>query len=129
MGDKVELKLISEFDGSTPVLEWVEKVKLICHLCWVKCVKHVIPLWLTGSAFTVYEQFSDKETEDQARIKVVLYKVFAIDPCITDEQFVAWTLWPGENMDNYLSAMKQLVILFGSLPEQARLPSKVKQLL
>lgn len=35
--DKVGLKLISEFNGSTPVLAWVEKVELICHLCWLKC--------------------------------------------------------------------------------------------
>lgn len=43
-------------------------------------------LLLTGSAFTVY-QLSDKEKEDPARIKVVVYKAFARDLCVAYEQF------------------------------------------
>lgn len=42
-------------------------------------------LHLTCSAFTVY-QLSDKK-EEPARIKVVVYKAFASDPCIVCEQF------------------------------------------
>lgn len=43
-------------------------------------------LHLTDSAFTVY-QLSDMQKEEPARIKVVVYKAFASDPCIVYEQF------------------------------------------
>lgn len=71
MGDKVDIKLIPEFNGTTSVLEWVEKFKLTYCLSRVKAIEHVIPLRLTGGAFAVYQQLSDKK-EDPARIKVVL---------------------------------------------------------
>lgn len=88
MGDKVDLKLIPEFDG-TSVLEWVEKVELICHLCGVKYIEKLLLLRLTGGAFAVHQQLSDKEKEYPARIKAVLYNAFAIDPCTAYEQFAA----------------------------------------
>lgn len=56
---KFDLKLIPEFDGSTPVELWLEEVKLICHLNGVKRVEHVIPLQLAGGAFDVYQLGGD----------------------------------------------------------------------
>ena len=56
IGDRFDLKLIPEFNGSIPVLDWVEKVELNCLLSGVKSIEHVIPLCLSGGAFAVYQQ-------------------------------------------------------------------------
>ena len=45
IGDRFDLKLIPEFNGSTPVPHWVEKVELHCLLSGVKSIEHVIPGW------------------------------------------------------------------------------------
>ena len=47
-----------EFDGSTSVVDWVERVELTCRLCGVK---PVTPLQVTGDALDVYQKLSDNE--------------------------------------------------------------------
>ncbi|MPC65678.1 hypothetical protein E2C01_059816 [Portunus trituberculatus] len=49
MGDKFDLKLIPEYDGSgvQGVVEWLEKLELVCKLRGLDDVASVIPLCLT----------------------------------------------------------------------------------
>lgn len=136
MGDRFDLKLIPEFDGSESVLNWIEKVELHCLLSGVKNIEHVIPLRLTGGAFAVYQQLDADEKSDYESIKAALYKAFAIDPATAWEQFEARTLRTGETVDVYLAELKKLTVLFGGLPERALaykflagLPTGAKQLL
>ena len=106
MGDRFDLKLIPEFDGSTSVLDWVQKVELHCLLSGVKSIEHVITLHLSSGAFAVYQQLSAEEKQNYERIKAALYKAFAIDPATAWEQFEARTLHPGETVDVYLAELK-----------------------
>ena len=119
MGDRFDLKLIPEFNGSTPVLDWVEKVELHCLLSGVKSIEHVIPLHLSGGAFAVYQQLSAEEKQSYERIKAALYKAFAIDPATAWKQFEARPLHPGETLDVYLAELLKLAVLFSGLPERA----------
>lgn len=83
MGDKVALKFIPEFDGSTHV---GMGVKLICRLFGVKSVGYVIPLRLKKKRSLVIwrkmiplvKKLSDMEKDDSARIKDIFYKEIAI---------------------------------------------------
>ena len=136
MDGKFDVRLIPEFDGTASVVEWVEKVELICGLCGVKRIEQVIPIRLAGGAFAVYQQLSQEERADVTRIKGALYKAFGTDPCLAYEKFTARSLHPGETVDVYLAALKKLATLFGGLPERALtyaflagLPARVKQLL
>ena len=129
MGDRFDLKLIPEFNGSTPVLDWVEKVELHCLLSGIKSIEHVIPLCLSGGAFAVYQQLSAEEKQSYERIKAALYKAFAW------EQFEARALHPSETVDAYLAELMKLTV-FGGLPKRALaykfragLPTGAKQLL
>jgi len=133
---KFDLKLIPEFNGSTSVVDWVERVELTCRLCGVKQVDLVIPLRLTGGALDVYQQLKDDEKADVVLIKAALYKAFAMDPCTAYERFTTRTLMAGETVDVFFAALKKLAVLFGGLPERtlvyafvAGLPARVKQLL
>ena len=119
MGDRFDLKLIPEFNGLTPVLDWVEKVELHCLLSGIKSIEHVIPLRLSGGAFAVYQQFSAEEKQSYERIKAALYKAFAIDLATAWEQFEARALHPGETVDIFLAELTKLTVLFGGLPERA----------
>lgn len=52
--DNINLKLIPKFDSSESIMEWIEKVELVCNLCGVKKFEHLIPLWHERVVFTVY---------------------------------------------------------------------------
>ena len=119
MGDRFDLKLIPEFNGLTSVLDWVEKVELHCLLSGVKSMEHVIPQRLSSGAFAVYQQLSAEEKQSYERIKVALYRAFAIDLATAWEQFEARALHPGKTVDVYLAELTKLMVLFSGLLERA----------
>ena len=60
---KFNLKLITEFDVSVSdplVVEWIEKLELVCQLCGTESLEHSIPMRLIGGAFVVYQQPDDE---------------------------------------------------------------------
>ena len=54
-GQVFDVRLIPEFSGAVtamPIVEWVENVELVCELCTMKNVEHVLPLRLQGGALS-----------------------------------------------------------------------------
>lgn len=47
------------------------KVELVCRLCHVKWLEHVIPLRLTRSVFAIYQQWRD-EKANADKIKTLI---------------------------------------------------------
>ena len=118
-----------EFNGSTSVVDWIERVELTCRLCGVELV---IPLRLMGGVLGVYQQLSDNEKADVGLTKVALYKSFVTNPC----SFTTRTLMADETVDVLFAALKKLAVLYRGLPERtfvymfvAGLLAQVKQLL
>ena len=76
-------KHIPESDGFNPVVTWIEKVELICHLNGGKESRahHVI----MTSTFNMYQQM--KEEERKKENPAALFKAFAMPPSETYEQF------------------------------------------
>lgn len=56
MNGGFNLRMIPLFDGAGSVVEWTEKMELVCRLCKMKRLEHVIPLRLTGGVFAVYQK-------------------------------------------------------------------------
>ena len=140
MGEETnfDLKLIPEFDGSgtQSVVEWIEKLELVCKLRKVKSVADVLPLRLTGGAFAVYLQLPEKDRASADKIKEALKTAFAVDPYEAYEQFIGRKLRAGEPPDVYLAELRRLSSLFGVLADKALtcafvggLPEHVRQLL
>lgn len=112
-----DIRIIPEFDGRQPVVEWLEKVELTCRLRAVTELENVIPLRLTGGAFNVYQQLSAAEKRDADRIKEVLCTAFAADKFTAYDQFVSRKLRAGESVDVFLSDLRRLALLFGGMSE------------
>ena len=63
MGRAFDIQLIPEFSGAVthmPIVEWLEHVEMVCELCAIYRVKHVLPLQLQGGALAIYRQLSQE---------------------------------------------------------------------
>lgn len=108
-----DLKLIPEFNGSASdlaVVEWMEKLELVCRLCGVKSLEHVIFLRLMNRTFTVYQQLDDKARCNIDQIKTALVIVFATRSFMVYRQ-IKRHLWYSKSVDVYLAGLKKLVFL------------------
>ena len=81
-GKIFEVRLIPEFSGAAtdiPIVEWVENVELVCELCAMKNVKHVLPFRLWGGVLAIYRQLSADHKADAEQIKQALITAYAAD--------------------------------------------------
>ncbi|KAK4329283.1 hypothetical protein Pmani_000317 [Petrolisthes manimaculis] len=133
-----DLRLIPEYDGSDKqsVIEWLEKLELVCKIRGVADVASVIPLRLTGGAFAVYLQLPEKDRKSTEKVKEALISAFVIDPFMAYEQFAARKLQKGESPDVFLAELRRLASLFGGMSDKGLacafvvgLPENVRQLL
>ena len=115
---KFNLKLISEYNGTTSVVDWLERVNLICKLSGVDKVEQVIPLQLARGAFNIYQQLSDADKTNVTWVKGALYGAFALEPCKAYKQFSRCTLRLDELADEFYAALKKLFSLFRGVPDQ-----------
>ncbi len=75
-----DLQLIPEFGGTTldeSIIEWLERVEMICELADEEMVEHILPLRLTSEVL--------------------------VDTFVAFEQFVTWRLCDGETVDEFLA--------------------------
>ena len=135
-----DIQLIPEFSGAAtdmPIVKWVENVELVCELCAMKNVKHVLPLSLRGGALAIYRQLSMEQKADAEQIKQVLITIYATDAFNAYDQFVTRQIRPGETVDEFFAALRRLARLVGGpLPKRwltcvliSGLPQHVKHLL
>lgn len=115
-----DMRLIPEFDGhNLPVIEWFEKAELVCRLRGVSRLQDVLPLRLTGGAFSVYQQLDDADKGDATKIKSALLTAFAIDKFAAYEQFISRKLRRGESVDVFVADLRHLATLFGGVSDSA----------
>lgn len=132
-----DVKLIPEFDGSGDVLDWLEKVELVCGLQEPPVSQTlVIPLRLKGGASAVYRQLAEADRKDVDKLKDALKRAFAVDKYAAYEQFSTRRLRPGETVDVFLAELQQLATLFGGMSDEglgcafvAGLPDSTRQIL
>ena len=90
-GKMFDVRLIPEFSGAVtdvPIVEWVKNVELVCELCTMNNVKHVLPLRLRGGALPIYRQLSAGQKADAEQIKQALITMYATDAVNAYDQFV-----------------------------------------
>ena len=99
-GKPFDIQLILEFHGVSSdhtVSEWLEQVELVCEMCGIDNVEHVLPLRLRGGALSVYRRLTRDQREDLQQVKQALLVAFAPDLFVAFDTFVSRRLRPGGN--------------------------------
>ena len=97
------------FNGSNcNVEEWLTKIKLVAKLKKIDDLSCLLPLYLEGPAFTIYNQLSDSEKADSEKIETVLKAAFGRDRFDAYDSFKRRTWMVGESVEVYLAELKQL---------------------
>ena len=109
---KVTTDMVKPFSGDGDVVAWIEKVKLVAKLAGVVDIATLLPLYLEGSALSVYLEMSEKEREDAKSIIARLKEVYS------DSAFVAYSKltkvkWAGESVDVLSTELRRLAGLAG----------------
>ena len=113
-----DVRLIPEYNGSTDVVEWFTRTEMLCQLRGV-AVETVLPLRLSGGAFSVWSQLPADSRSSLSVVRGALYAAFALDKYAAYEAFSARRLQHGESADVFLADLRRLAELFGGLPDQA----------
>lgn len=111
MAKKCEIKLsdlIRQYDGSSDCLEWIKKFELVMKLQNFKDYECVLPLFLSGGAFSVYDSMSEEEKADYGKIKATLIRAFSKDAFMAYEEFINRKLKLGESVDIFVADLKRL---------------------
>ena len=134
---KDEFKSYGRFEpinGDGDVSVWLKQAHLAKSLLKLKNLAVVIPLFLDGPAFAVYDQLKEEEKGDADKIKLALRTAFACDKFLTYDEFRNRQWKNGESVDVYLADLKRLAHLANidgenkeviKLPFVMGLPNKV----
>ena len=112
--------MVGQFRGNEDFSEWLKKFELVLTLQGMtSSFEKVLPLFLTGEAFAVYDGLTDKEKNDYEALKSALTKAFSPNKFSAYEAFVSRRLVQGEAVDVYLSELRRLGRLVSKdLPEE-----------
>ena len=92
---------------------WIQKLELVANLQKIEDKLQFVPLFLTGSAFAVYQQLSDTAKGNYETLKQELTTAFSSNAFLAYEQLRDRVLQEGEGVDVYLADLRRLVSLTG----------------
>ena len=102
--------LLRPFDGRGDVLEWLNKLELVASLRGLDKLENVIPLFLEGSAYSLYVELSKTDKRSVDAIKRKLVDAYGLNPYVAYEQFIR-RVWSSEPVDVYLTDLRRLARL------------------
>lgn len=109
-----DYRQIPEFSGTTtdePVIQWIQRIEMICDLCKRTDIELILQLCLQNGALAVYQQLNKKEKVSLQHIEQALIAPYAPDLFNTYGQIVARRLRPDEAANEYLADLQQLDLL------------------
>ena len=74
--DKIQ-DVVRSFDCCGNILTWLKKLKLVAKLKEVKKLESLLPLFLEGDAFSVYDELSEMSKNISVKIEQALLNAFA----------------------------------------------------
>lgn len=104
--------IVRPFSGEGDIVQWMEKLEIVADLRGVQDVPKLLPLFLEGPAFAVYNEMDSTEKNDLSAIKRTLTDAFSINAFSAYEQLIRRT-WKDEPVDVYLSDLRRLAKLAG----------------
>ena len=104
--------VVRPFDGTSCVIEWLEKFELITKLKKTEDLHIVLPMFLEGNALAVYTELSENQKKDVKDIKGALRNAFSVNPFQAYEQFTK-RVWRDEPVDVYMTELRKLARIAG----------------
>ena len=95
-------KMIEPYDGSGDIQQWIKRMELISKVQKWDDLTAVLPLFLTGAAFAVYEHLEPEEQKDINAIKLALQNAFAMDRYQAYQALIE-RRWKNKTVYSYLS--------------------------
>ena len=68
-----------------------------------------LPLFLDDEAFLVWDELSDDDKKDRAKVFAAMQAAFSLSPAEAYERFTARTLRMDESVDSYAADLKKLL--------------------
>ena len=103
--------VLNRYRGEGDVSVWLKQAQLAKSLLKLKDLAVVIPLFLDGPAFAVYDQLSDEDKADATKIEAALRTAFATDKFSVYDEFRNRKWKSGETVDVFLAEIKRLASL------------------
>ena len=82
----IMLKVVEKFTGTTDVVDWLARTKLIANLYLVKNLELVIPLLLEGPAFQLFQNLEPAVHNNADKLEAALIRTFGLN------QFTAYDM-------------------------------------
>ncbi|QQP56627.1 Uncharacterized protein FKW44_001351, partial [Caligus rogercresseyi] len=101
------------FGGSGDVSVWIKQVDIAKDLLGLDDLSRIIPLFLEGNAFAVYDQLSEEGKKDEAVIKQALLNAFSMSKFEAFSELCTKKWEPGVSVDVHLAQVRSLVNLVG----------------
>ena len=103
--------IVKCFNGDGDIAIWINKLKMVARIQKLGDLQDIIPLFLDGAAFAVYEQMAKEDKEDPAKIERTLLDAFAMNAFQAYESFSQRRWQDGEPADVYLADLVRLARL------------------
>jgi RNase H-fold protein (predicted Holliday junction resolvase) len=111
--DKPTDTFIRTFEGRGDVATWLKKLELVAKIKKIKNIACLIPLYLEGDAFAVFDQLTDADKEDSEAIKKALRDAFGQNKFSAYDSFRLRSWTPVETVDAFLADLRRLARLAG----------------
>jgi hypothetical protein len=104
--------VIKPFTGEGDVTTWIKKLKMVARTQKnAEGLEMLIPYFLEGTAYTVYDQMEDSKKTDADAIEKVLLEAFSLNHFQAYDLFRQRNWQQGEPVDVYLSELRKLAKL------------------
>ncbi|QQP40881.1 Uncharacterized protein FKW44_015076, partial [Caligus rogercresseyi] len=92
---------------------WIKQAELAGTLLGIEDLSVVIPMFMDGKAFSVYDQLGEEEKRDHHRIFDSLRNAFSLGPFAAFEELTRKKWNPGESIEVFLAERKKFISLMG----------------
>lgn len=109
---KISSDMMRCFDGSSDIVAWLKKARLVAKLTEIKDLASFIPLYLEGAALALYLEMSEKDQTDVEKIEYRLKEAFAQGKFEAYRKLTG-VRWTGEQVDVFANETRRLAGLAG----------------
>ena len=104
------------FDGTGNASKWMKQAHLAKSLLGLDDLSTVMPMFLDGDAFDVYDQLTDEDKKDAGKIEKALITAFGADRFTAYDELRTRVCSGGETVDVFLADLRRLAKLTGLVP-------------